>query len=196
MKKDVKLYNLIMPTFMLLTLHPLMWILSLTGNFIIDSIVLILVSLIVFKKLDGQFYKKNIIKVWLLGFLADFIGAGYLLLLDKIGYEYIMMFEEQSNSFIYNIMTDMHLVTFPQDLATVGSRCFLASGILLAAVMIFVFDYAVFKNYATFESQTEISKKQIVISALMFAVLTAPYTYFIPEESFDWYFDLFSLIGF
>ena len=188
MKKDVKLYNMILPTFMLLTMHPLMWIFSLTGNVVLDSVVLLLVSLIVFKKLDGKFYKKNILKVWGLGFLADFIGVGYLLLLDDIGWKYIMEFEE-SDSFIYNLMMDMHLVTFGQEYATVGSNLFLLSGILLAAVAIFLLDYfIVFKK-------TDMTKKQKMISALMFAVLTAPYTYFIPEESFDWYFALFRLGG-
>lgn len=58
MKKDVRLYNLIFPTFMLFTFNPLFWGISLAGNFIIDSIVLLIISLAVYKKLSISFYKK------------------------------------------------------------------------------------------------------------------------------------------
>ena len=38
MKKDVKLYNMILPPFMLFFFVPTLWIVSALGNFIIDSI--------------------------------------------------------------------------------------------------------------------------------------------------------------
>lgn len=42
MKKDVKLYNMILPPFMLFFFIPTLWIVSALGNFIIDSIVLLI----------------------------------------------------------------------------------------------------------------------------------------------------------
>ncbi|MBQ8539123.1 MAG: hypothetical protein IJ433_05690 [Ruminococcus sp.] len=190
MKKDVKLYNMILPTFMLLTMHPLMWVLSLTGNFIIDSIVLLLASLVVFKKFDGKFYKKNILKVWGLGFLADLIGAGYLFLGGAVGYSYINRFDEPIDSFMYNLMDGMNDTLNHSDIVTAYSVGFMISAMLVAAVAIFLMDYfMVFKN-------SGLTKKQGVIASLMFAILTAPYTYFLPEDSFNWYFNLFTFIGY
>ena len=45
MKKDVTLYNVLFPLWMLL-MFPVMWLIVLPGNFIIDSIVLIISMLI------------------------------------------------------------------------------------------------------------------------------------------------------
>ena len=50
MKKDVKLYNMILPPFMLFFFAPTLWIVSALGNFIIDSIVLLIISIFIYKK--------------------------------------------------------------------------------------------------------------------------------------------------
>ena len=50
MKKDVKLYNMILPPFMLFFFVPTLWIVSALGNFIIDSIVLLIISIFIYKK--------------------------------------------------------------------------------------------------------------------------------------------------
>lgn len=71
MKKEMRLYNLIFPTFMLFAFHPILLSISLAGNFIIDSLILIIISLIIFKNLDLTLYKRAILKVWICGFIAD-----------------------------------------------------------------------------------------------------------------------------
>ena len=112
MKKEVKLYNVLFPFWMLL-LFPQMWLIVLPGNFIIDSLVL-LVSMAVLKIADKkQWYKKHILKIFLFGLLADIIGSAYMLLM-MIGFELGRMGDE------------LHL-TIPA----------LAS----SAVLIFVFNY-------------------------------------------------------
>ena len=75
MKKDYKLYNMILPPFTLMFMAPLLLAITLAGNFIIDSIVLLAVSLFVFRKIDWKFYGKNIFKVWGLGFAGDIVGV-------------------------------------------------------------------------------------------------------------------------
>ena len=191
MKKDFKLYNLILPTFMLFVFSPFMWILAITGNFIIDSIVLLLVSLVMHKKFSFKMYKSNILPVWICGFVADFIGSMYLFMVYR--------FAGDSNGEVttvwQSIQEGIHYAVDLQKMESIWGVVYMASGILVAAVMIFIFDYAVFKRYATFKSDTDVSKKQVVISALMFAILTAPYTYFLPSRSFNWYFALFGLGG-
>ncbi|GIW57204.1 MAG: hypothetical protein KatS3mg083_149 [Candidatus Dojkabacteria bacterium] len=76
--KNVKLYNIILPLWMLMFLPPLI-IISLVGNFVIDSLVVI-GCFYAFKVAETglnlkEFYKKHILKVWGFGFLSDFIGA-------------------------------------------------------------------------------------------------------------------------
>lgn len=79
-KKDVKLYNVLFPFWMLL-LFPSIWLIVLPGNFIIDSIVLI-VSMISLKVTEKkEWYKRYIVNVFLSGMVSDFIGAGYMFLL-------------------------------------------------------------------------------------------------------------------
>lgn len=80
---DVKLYNVLFPFWMIM-LFPQIWLIILPGNFIIDSIVLI-ISMIVLKIADKkQWYKWHIIKIYLFGMLSDIIGAGYMLLLMTV----------------------------------------------------------------------------------------------------------------
>ena len=78
--KSIKLYNVLFPVWMF-TLLPAMWLVIIPGNFIIDSAVL-LISLAVLKIADKkEWYKKHILKIFAFGFLADIIGALFLLLM-------------------------------------------------------------------------------------------------------------------
>lgn len=79
MKKDMKLYNVIFPIWMLFFLPPVRLVI-LPANFVIDSLVFRLAAKV--SKLQGiaSLYKKSILKIWGFGFLADIIGAGFLFL--------------------------------------------------------------------------------------------------------------------
>ena len=77
--KKVKLYNVIFPVWMLF-LVPAVWLISVPANFLIDSLVLFL-GMCMLKMADKKvFYKKNILKFYLFGFLADFVGVAFLFL--------------------------------------------------------------------------------------------------------------------
>lgn len=144
-KNEVTLYNVLFPFWMLL-LFPVMWVVVIPGNFIIDSIVL-LVSLTVLKIPDRkQWYKQHILKIFCFGMLADIIGAAYML---------FMMLVLQLGS-----MGDELYLTIP--------------ALLIAAVMIFVFNY-----YFTFK---KIDKSLRFKLALTFAIVTAPYTFLVPSS--------------
>lgn len=144
-RKDTRLYNVLFPVWMLLMLPPL-WLIVIPGNFIIDSIVL-LVSLAVFKVADKkQWYKKHILKVFLFGMLSDVIGALYMLLM-------MLVFQ------VGNMGDELYL-TVP--------------ALLISAAMIFVFNYRfTFKN---------VEKPLRFKLALIFAVVTAPYTFLVPSS--------------
>ena len=112
MKKDVKLYNVLFPFWMLL-LFPQMWLFVLPGNFIIDSLVLI-ISMAVLKIADKkQWYKKHILKIYLFGLLADVVGSAYMLLM-VVGFE----------------------------LGTMGDELYMTiPALIISALLIFVFNY-------------------------------------------------------
>lgn len=79
-QREVRLYNVLFPFWMLL-LFPQMWLIVLPGNFLIDSAVL-LISLHVLKVADKKlWYKRHILPVFGFGLLADGIGAACMLVM-------------------------------------------------------------------------------------------------------------------
>ncbi len=109
---SMKLYNVLFPFWMIL-LFPLVWLIVLPGNFIIDSLVL-LVSMLILKITDKkQFYKKHIFKIYAFGMASDIIGAAYML--------FMMIVFEVGN------MGDEPYLTVP--------------ALIMSAALIFVFNY-------------------------------------------------------
>ena len=117
-KNDIKLYNVLFPFWMLLLL-PQVWLIVLPGNFIIDSLVLI-ISMILLKIPDKkQYYKRHIFKIYGFGMLSDIIGSAYMLLLMMV--------------FRVGRMGDEPYLTIP--------------ALIISAALIFIFNYFVtFKN--------------------------------------------------
>jgi len=113
-KNRVKLYNVLFPFWMLL-LFPQMWLVILPGNFIIDSLVLI-IGMSALKIVDKkQWYKKHILKIFLFGMLSDIIAAGYMLLMVMTVLKDVI------------VMADELYLTLP--------------AVIMAAALIFVFNY-------------------------------------------------------
>ena len=111
--KPVRLYNVLFPLWFLM-IFPVMWLIVLPGNFLIDSLVLI-ISLRVLKIGERKsWYKRHILPIFGFGLLADVIGAAFL---------FLMMVLE-----VYNFDNEPWL-TIP--------------AMLLSAGLIFVFNYFV-----------------------------------------------------
>lgn len=143
-KNVIKFYNVLFPFWMLM-LFPVTWLIVIPGNFLIDSLVL-LVSLAVLKIADKkQWYKRYILKIFAFGMLSDIIGAAYMMLMVVLE---------------IGRMGDEPYLTIP--------------GLLISAVMIFVFNY-----FVTFR---KIEKSLRIKLALIFAVVTAPYTFLVPSS--------------
>lgn len=143
-KNVIKFYNVLFPFWMLM-LFPVTWLIVIPGNFLIDSLVL-LVSLAVLKIADKkQWYKRYILKIFAFGMLSDIIGAAYMMLMIVLE---------------IGRMGDEPYLTIP--------------GLLISAVMIFVFNY-----FVTFRM---IEKSLRIKLALIFAVVTAPYTFLVPSS--------------
>lgn len=114
MKKDIKLFNVLFPLWFIICFYPLAWLVAIPGNFIIDSIVLLIAVNVLKIENRGNFYKSTILKVFICGFTADFIGAGIMVCALIIG--------------VGNIGDELYL-TIP--------------GLLISAVMICFFDYMI-----------------------------------------------------
>ena len=76
-KRGTRLYNVLFPIWMLKLLPPI-WLIVLPGNFIIDSLVLILGARLLKITDKKRLYKRHILPVWGFGFLSDLIGSAYL----------------------------------------------------------------------------------------------------------------------
>ena len=145
MENNKKLYNVLFPIWLLL-LFPITWLIVIPGNFIIDSLVLIISMNIL--KIDNkkEFYKKKIIKIFIFGMISDIIGTIYLFIMQFI--------------FEIGIRGDEIYLTLP--------------GMIISTIMIFIFNY-----YVTFKN---IDKKERFKLSIIFAIVTAPYTFLIPTN--------------
>lgn len=174
LNNDIKLYNLIFPTFMLFVFVPILWQISLVGNFIIDSVVLIIISLIIYHKLNWKFYIKSIFFVYIFGFFSDIIGVFYLIatafLTDAEYYE--------GNDLVQQILSGIYMATSHSHFDSFWSFAFITSGIIISMVMIFGLNYLFSFIF------TDLTKKQKLLSALSFAIFTAPYAFLLPNELF------------
>jgi len=168
MKKTTKLYNLIFPIWFLLFFPPVVFI-TLAGNFVIDSLVII-VCFSVFKLVDSEsnlktYYKKSILKVWGFGFLADIIGAGILFVLGLLG---------DSLGLSYELTSAINYDPFSEPIAII----IILGAAVVSALFIFLFNYKYsFKN---------IIKDQALRFkiALTLAIVTAPWTFLLPTKWF------------
>ncbi len=145
MKKEIRLYNVLFPFWMLL-LFPQVWLIVLPGNFIIDSLVLMLSMCCLKIQNRKEFYKQNILKIFGFGILSDIVGSAYML---------IMMTCLQ----IGRMGDELHL-TLP--------------ALIISAVCIFILNC-----FVTFR---KCDKPTRIKLALIFAIITAPYTFLVPSS--------------
>lgn len=166
--EQIRLYNVIFPIWLILFFPPVIFI-TLAGNFIIDSLV-ILACFFVFKLANTQenlkiFYKKSILKVWMYGFLADIIGAAILFVLGILG-DYLGLSNE--------VITGINYDPFSNTAAVI----IIIFAMLVSAVFIFIFNYKV-----TLKEQIE-EKKLRLKAALTIAIVTIPWTFLLPTKWF------------
>lgn len=77
MEKQTRLYNVFFPVWFLLMI-PQTWIAVFPVNFLVDSLVLLILMRHLQIAQKGLFYKKHIAPVFFFGLLADLIGAAVL----------------------------------------------------------------------------------------------------------------------
>jgi len=165
--KSIKLNNVIFPIWAMMILPPIMFIV-LGGNYIIDSAVI----LISFWALKGkkltktstkEFYKNSIIRVWILGFLADIIGSIPLWGISMTSH---MGFSQQ-------FVQAIHVNPFSH----LGAFFMVLASIIIAIYFIYVFNYKI-----SFKKVEERALKMKM--SLILAIITAPWTFLIPTQWF------------
>ena len=106
MKRSVKLYNVLLPIW-ILYFFPQVWLITLPGNLLIDCLVLLLTLAALKHTGKRAVLKKLWWKFWLLGFLADFIGAALL-----FGVWYLSLLPEPVGPWVEGIIYDAFVNPF------------------------------------------------------------------------------------
>lgn len=150
MKKSVRLYNVILPIWLIFLYPTFLWLLILPLNFLIDSLVVLIVQRVRKIEPTRRVWLSSIFKVWIFGFLSDFVGAGVVLLME-------LLFSGMINTYRFPGLT---LISIP--------------GVLVAGVLIYLFN-----RYVSFR-RCELDVKDVKALALALAIATAPYTMLIP----------------
>ncbi len=160
MKKQIRLYNVLFPIW-LLWLFPQVLAIVLPGNLLIDCAVLFLALLALKHAQKGAVVKKLWWKFWLLGFAADLVGTAWMflgwVLMELPGVDRWV-------TYINLIRPWTHPLTFLWTLAGVG----------IAGVCIYFFDKWAMKKCGLLTDR----EKHIV--ALTMAIVTAPWLFFAP----------------
>ncbi len=165
--QQIKLYNIIFPIWLMIFFPPVILI-TLIGNWIIDSAVLI-GCYFLFKPNKEMnwllFYKQNIVKVWLFGLLSDLIGA--VILFACVG---LQDFLGISNEVINGISFDPFSSFLALTLILVS--------MLISGLLILLFNF----NFTFRDSiKDELTRWK---TAAFIAIITLPWTFLLPTKLF------------
>ncbi len=170
MKRETRLYNILLPIWLLIFLPSWLWLILIPGNLVVDCLVTFL-TLCALKHGD----KKAVLgrtwwRFWLLGFLADAIGALWMLL-GMMWPAVLGLSESPVGAYWEDAMLSAHMLrpwshplTFFWTLAGVG----------IAGVCIYFFDKRAMRRVDALD------KRQKHVVALTMAIVTAPWLFFIP----------------
>ena len=163
--KQTRLYNMILPIWLLFP-FPQVWLIALPGNLLIDCAVVLLTLLGLKHTQKWAVLKQIWWKVYLLGFAADFIGIALLiptLLIDTV---LTGTWFEWWSAYIGPVLYNC----WKSPLAFLWT----AAAVALAGLFIYRFDMHAMKSCQL------LSDRERHIMALTLAIVTAPWTFFIP----------------
>lgn len=164
MKKETRLYNVIIPVWMLF-IFPLAWIGVIFGNFIIDGLVLIIILSAMKIPQKIQIWKKSILKIYLFGLLSDAIGTA------------LMFFVTMTPAFESDITQDIMLNPF----GNIFSLLIVLVIMAISSVCIYLFD----SRFSFRKTDLETAQQRKI--SLLFAIITCPWLFLLPTEWFYGY---------
>lgn len=162
--KTMRLYNIILPIWLLVWFPSWLWLGLIPANYLIDY----LVTYLSMKKLGiedcRQKASKHSWKVCLIGFFSDFLGAAFLL--GVLYLTDIILPNEIGESISYGLswMPNLYSVVI------------ILIAIAISGVLIYVLNRWMLKK------DPELNMEQIRRIALNLAVFTAPYLFLIPSS--------------
>ena len=162
-RQDVRLYNLLLPIWMLVFFPSWLWLLLIPANYLLDRVVLRWSLGDLPEK--GLFCRKHTWKICLIGFLADFLGVVLLfavLLLDAG--------VEAGHPFLEALVYGVGYNPFSNPAAFLVT----ALGVALAGLVIYRLDRRILRRAGLEEARAE-------HSARMMALITAPYFFLFPS---------------
>ena len=163
--RPTRLYNVLFPIWFLMYLYPSWLPLAvLAFNFAFDSLVLVLAAR--WQKLTGirRLWRQTILKVWLLGFAADILGA----LLNLAVYFGVTALAGLGGVWAEALYDFWHPLNFP------GASVFAIPGAALAGWLI----YRLNRRFAF--RRTGLPAQTADRLCLVLAIATTPYTMLIP----------------
>ncbi len=173
-KRDTILYNAVFP-FWFLWLYPYFWFFTLPLNFLIDSLALWIGLKLLGIPAKKGVYKNAILKIWLLGFAADIVGAAWVALpflvvnwiKPPLGEGPLRWLEEQL----------VHPTSF-HPFETLPGFLWVTLGVALAGFLIYIFNRKISLGKLDL---TERQKKRL---SLFLAIFTTPYIFYLPMTWF------------
>ena len=158
---DVKLYNILLPLWLIIFLPTYLWLALIPLNYIIDRVVLrwSLGSM----PDKGLFCRKHTWKICLAGFFSDFIGAAILLAVS------VSMSDSSEKLFSIG-----HAIMF-DPFSDLTGLLIVAACIAVSAACIYFMDRWILRKAG-------LEPEQVKRSAVRLALITAPYLYLFPSR--------------
>ena len=166
-KSDNKIYNILLPIWLIIFFPSWLWLLLIPANYLIDRIVLMWSLGDMPEK--GLFCRNHNWKICLAGFASDYAGAILLFALNQL----MFGMNDDVNSFISKAADGLMLNPF----SNVLSLVIMIAAIVLSAVCIYKLDKSIL-------TKAGLDIDQAKKSAIRLAIITAPYVYLIPSEWF------------
>ena len=160
--KDIRLYNILLPLWLIIWVPSWLWLILIPGNYLIDRLVVTL-SL---KGMEDRnaFCRKHTWKICLAGFFSDFVGC--LILLPVL---FFGAFLPEGSEFWENFYTGVMFNPF----ANILSLILVLAAIAVAAWIIYRLDRKILTKAGL---AVETAKK----AARNMAIFTAPYLLLVP----------------
>lgn len=162
MKKQTRIYNLILPVWLIAAIPSPLWLVVLPGNLLVDCAVLFFTLLALKHAQKGAVVKQLWWKLWLWGFAADAVGVVWMML-GLLGAQF---FGEPWENTVAHVSHN----AFAHPLAFLWTL----AGVALSGVCVYFFDKRAMRPCGL------LSEREKHTAALAMAVVTAPWLFFIP----------------
>ena len=158
---NVKLYNLLLPLWLIIFIPSFLWLVLIPLNYLIDRLVLS--WSLGYDPYKGYFCRQHTWKICLAGFFSDFVGAAIMLLFS------VTLSENSEKLFdiCYAIMLDPF-----SDLL----------GLLIVLVCIAISAACIYLIDRRILDRAGLEPEQVKQAALRLALITAPYLYLFPSR--------------